>query len=112
MSTFTRDVAADFRLCLLGVLDSAAREDGPDALNAGILQSAVRRFGHRPTRAETVAALDWLAGRGLVRLQDPQSTLPVASLTERGQAVARGRARAEGVRRPPLDDPMRDDDAD
>lgn len=109
MTSFADARAADFRLILLGCLAAAAEEDGPDELGAGVLQSAVREFGHRPSRAETVAALDWLAARGLVRLRRPRSGAPVAALTEHGDAAARGRVRVDGVRRPPLDDPLRAD---
>ena len=113
MTAFADARAADLRLNVLGILAEAAREDGPDTLNAAILQSAVREFGHRPTRADTVAVLDWLAARGLVRLLDSRAGIPAAALTARGEDVARGRTRVDGVRRPPLDDPLRADaDAD
>lgn len=87
--------AEHLRLALLQQLEAVP---GYQA-NAAILQTLVAAIGVPASRDQVRAELAWLAEQGLVEIMDVGGLL-VATLTERGQDVARGLALVPGVRRP------------
>lgn len=64
-----------------------------------VLAEMLDNFGHPATRDQVKTELAWLAEQGLMMLQEAGS-VRVATLTERGQDVAAGRAVVPGVKRP------------
>lgn len=91
-------VRRDQRLVILLLLE---RAEGYD-LNASILRSALADVGHRPSADALRGELAWLEEQGLITVRDV-GMLQVATLTERGADVARGRATVPGVARPAPD---------
>jgi DNA-binding GntR family transcriptional regulator len=87
-------IAKDIRLVILRAL----AEDGY-SLNESTLQSVLVQFGHNVSRDRVRTEIGWLAEQGLVTCDDV-SGLFVARLTVRGQDVAAGRARIDGVKPP------------
>ena len=87
------------RLTILQLLREA---DGYD-LNDRILRAALVEFGHRPSRDQLLSELAWLAEQGLIATRVAGGFV-VATLTERGEDAATGRARVPGVKRPSPDD--------
>jgi len=67
--------------------------------NSSVLSNVLDQFGHSVTRDQVKTELRWLAEQGLLALDEAGSVL-VATLTERGQDVAAGRARVDGINRP------------
>ena len=67
--------------------------------NSSVLTMALDRYGHAVSRDQVKTELRWLEEQGLVRIEDLDAVL-VATLTERGQDVATGRAVVPGVKRP------------
>ena len=99
MSGYSDLVAADMRLVILQLL---ARAEGY-ALNDRILASALAPFGHRVGLDRLATELAWLAEQGLAGTE-AIAGFTTATLTTRGEDVARGRARVPGVRRPRPDE--------
>lgn len=83
------------RLCLLRFLLSAPSYRA----NSSILHQVADTFGLSATRDQIKAQLAWLKEQSLVETEELMG-LVVASLTERGQDVAGGRATCPGVQRP------------
>lgn len=67
--------------------------------NSSVLTNVLDQFGHSVTRDLVKTELRWLAEQGTLEVTEAGSVL-VATLTERGQAVAEGRARIDGINRP------------
>ncbi|MGH7027363.1 VpaChn25_0724 family phage protein [Brevundimonas sp.] len=67
--------------------------------NDSILRDLVATVGLSATRDQVRGVIAWLSEQGLTRHTD-LGGLYVATLTERGEDVAMGRATAPGVRRP------------
>ncbi|MBD9463931.1 ArsR family transcriptional regulator [Pseudomonas sp. Pdm06] len=67
--------------------------------NSSVLNTALDNFGHTASRDQVKTELQWLAEQGAVSLADIGPVL-VATLTERGQDIAAGRARVSGIKRP------------
>ncbi|MDU9028722.1 VpaChn25_0724 family phage protein [Pseudomonas mediterranea] len=67
--------------------------------NSSVLNTALDNFGHTASRDQIKTELQWLAEQGAVSLADIGPVL-VATLTERGQDIAAGRARVPGIKRP------------
>ncbi|AHL34744.1 hypothetical protein CD58_18400 [Pseudomonas brassicacearum] len=67
--------------------------------NSSVLNTALDNFGHTASRDQVKTELQWLAEQGAVTLADIGPVL-VATLTERGQDIAAGRARVPGIKRP------------
>ncbi|KAF3999052.1 VpaChn25_0724 family phage protein [Glaciimonas immobilis] len=67
--------------------------------NSSVLTMALDRFGHATTRDQMKTELHWLAEQGLLTIEDIGAVL-VATITERGTDIARGRAQVPGVARP------------
>lgn len=89
---------ADRRLCLLRLLD----ESGGKASSA-TLEKSVRIFFALVDRASTNADARWLAAAGLVTSEELRPDLLAVTITDRGERVARGEERMDGVSRPSRD---------
>lgn len=92
-------LAADRRLCVLRFLS----EDRDYTLNESLIQDALSLVGHAMSRDAVRTELAWLAEQGLVDIRHEAlgaKELVIASLTQRGDDVATGRASVPGVKRP------------
>lgn len=67
--------------------------------NSSVIANLLDQFGHSVTRDQVKTELRWLEEQGLLTIEDAGSVL-VATLQERGQDVATGRATVDGVARP------------
>lgn len=67
--------------------------------NDGVLQIALERVGHRVSIDAIRADVAWLSEQGLASYVE-ERTCWVASISQRGEDVAAGRAKVPGVRRP------------
>lgn len=85
----------DVRLVLLRVLD----EMPSYRANSSVLANVLHQFGHAATHDQVKTELRWLAEQGLLTLDEAGGVL-VATLAERGQDVAEGRAVVDGIARP------------
>ncbi|PNG40966.1 hypothetical protein A1354_12400 [Pseudomonas asplenii] len=95
MNTYTDYLRHDIRLVLLRLL---ADMPGYRA-NSSVLNTALDHHGHSTSRDQTKTELHWLAEQQAITLNDIGPIL-VATLTERGQDIAAGRARVPGIQRP------------
>lgn len=87
------------RLCMLRAIQEAPHQVAYE----GLIQSALQRYGHWPSREEIQADLDWLEERDLVRNDKhttDKRTSYTATITDKGLAAAAGRITVAGVRRP------------
>lgn len=92
---FAEYLRRDIRLVMLRVLaDMPAYR-----ANSSVLTMALERFGHAVTRDQVKTELRWLEEQGFMTIEDLGAVL-VATITERGADVARGRAQSPGVARP------------
>jgi hypothetical protein len=85
----------DQRLVMLRIL----KEMPAYRANSSVLFNMLFQLGHSMSRDLVKTELRWLAEQGMLTLQEVSSVL-VATLTERGQDIAEGRAVAEGIARP------------
>lgn len=92
---FAEYLRHDIRLVILRVL----AELPAYRANSSVLTMALERFGHAATRDQIKTELRWLEEQGLLSIDDIGAVL-VATLSERGSDVARGRAKVPGVARP------------
>lgn len=92
---FSDYLRRDVRLVCLRIL---AEMPGYRA-NSSVIANLLEQFGHAVTRDQVKTELRWLEEQGLVAIEDAGSVL-VATLQERGQDVAGGRATVDGVARP------------
>ncbi len=67
--------------------------------NSSVLTMALDSYGHALSRDQVKTELHWLAEQGALTIYDVGPVL-VATLTERGQDIAAGRARVPGIKRP------------
>lgn len=88
--------AQDRRLVILRVLDEAP---GYSA-NESVLQTMLERFGHCVSREQVKADMRWLTEAFMTELQVVGEKLLIATATQTGVDVARGRASHPGVKRP------------
>lgn len=90
----------ELRLTVLMTLKEAPGQSAYE----GLLQTAVNRYQNQfPTREEVRDEIRWLRDAGLVSVTEhpsPNRISLTATLTEKGEAVASGRIRQVGVRRP------------
>lgn len=93
--TFAQRMTEDRRLVVLRVL----AEQVQYRANSSVLCHALNHFGHSVSRDQVRTDLAWLGEQQLVLIEDIGPVL-VATLTERGQDVAAGRAIVPGVSRP------------
>lgn len=95
MTKFADYLREDQRLVILRVL-----VDMPSyRSNSSILYNVLDQFGHSPSRDQVKGEIAWLAEQGLVDVENISDVL-IATLTARGQDVARGRVIVPGVKRP------------
>ncbi len=95
----SRIMQEDRRLCVLRFLS----EDRDYTLNDSLIRDALGVIGHAVARDVVRGDLAWLDEQGLVTLRKEvfgQKDVLIATLTERGQDVAAGRAVVPGVKRP------------
>jgi hypothetical protein len=85
----------DIRLVMLRLLE----EDQNFSLNDSLIQGGLELLGHGVSRDKVKTEISWLKEQGLVEIKSVGS-VTVATLTERGQSVALGRASVPGVKRP------------
>lgn len=93
---FRTHFASHLRLAILGLLAEAPGY----SLNAAIATDALGSLGLGASRDQVRSEIAWLAEQGLVTGDELPGGLVVATLTERGQDVASGRATVPGVQRP------------
>lgn len=92
---FAEHLRQDQRLVLLRVLSEMVSYRS----NSSVLSNLLHQMGHTMTRDQVKTELRWLSEQGLLTLEDAGSVI-VATLSERGQDVAEGRGRVDGVNRP------------
>lgn len=95
MSQYADFLRQDMRLVILRLL----AEMPAYRANSSVLNAALDNYGHSISRDQVKTELNWLAEQGAVSLDDIGPVL-VATLTERGQDIAAGRARVPGIKRP------------
>ncbi|MBC2658304.1 ArsR family transcriptional regulator [Pseudomonas sp. MSSRFD41] len=95
MTQYAEFLRQDYRLVILRLLG----EMGGYRANSSVLTMALDRYGHTLSRDQVKTELHWLAEQGALTLADVGPVL-VATLTERGQDIAAGRARVPGIKRP------------
>lgn len=97
MSTkdFSQHLRQDQRLVLLRILSELPSYRS----NSSVLVGLMEQLGHTMTRDQVKTELRWLAEQGLLTVEDAGAVI-VATLNERGQDVADGRARVDGIARP------------
>ncbi len=93
--SFADYLRKDVRLVTLRVLSEMPSYRANSSVVAGVMD----QFGHSVTRDQIKTELRWLEEQGLVTIEQAGSVL-VATLTERGQDVAEGRAVVDGIARP------------
>jgi Fe2+ or Zn2+ uptake regulation protein len=92
---FAEHLRQDQRLVLLRILS----EMPSYRANSSVLSNLLHQMGHTMTRDQVKTELRWLAEQGLLTVDEAGSVI-VATLSERGQDVAEGRGRVDGVNRP------------
>lgn len=95
MTTYSKFVTEDRRLCLLRTLHG--QTDG--TLNESILQRAVENYGHNVSRDVIKQDLRWLSEVGALSLREVAGYL-IAVLSERGLDHVTRRTAIDGVARP------------
>ncbi|AVH35405.1 hypothetical protein AL532_03310 [Pseudomonas monteilii] len=95
MSQYADFLRQDMRLVILRLLV----EMPAYRANSSVLNAALDSYGHSVSRDQVKTELLWLSEQGAVSLDDIGPVL-VATLTERGQDIAAGRARVPGIKRP------------
>lgn len=95
MTEYADFLRQDYRLVILRLL---VEMTGYRA-NSSVLTMALDNYGHTLSRDQVKTELHWLAEQGTLTLADVGPVL-VATLTERGQDIAAGRARIPGIKRP------------
>ena len=93
--SFADYLRKDVRLVTLRVLSEMPSYRANSSVVAGLMD----QFGHSVTRDQIKTELRWLEEQGMVTIEQAGSVL-VATLTERGQDVAEGRAVVDGIARP------------
>lgn len=88
-------VAEHARIAILRFLDGAPTRSANDSIVADALET----FAVAISRAQVREELEWLAREGLVTTRTVANYV-VATLTEAGEDVARGRRLVRGVKRP------------
>lgn len=97
MSKYADFLSQDRRLVILRIL----AEMPTYRANSSVLHTVLNQWGHEPSRDLVKTELRWLEEQQLVTIDDIDSgSVLLARLTERGQDVAAGRTRVDGVKRP------------
>lgn len=94
-------ILANRRLVALQVIAAQSAYE----LSNQLLQRGMERFGHRMSMSSVDGLIDWLADRDLLTARElDDGHIRVATLTQAGLDVAKGRMVAAGVDRPlPMD---------
>ena len=95
MTKYAQYLAEDRRLVILRILS----EMPAYRANSSVIYSLLSSWGHEPSRDQVKTDLRWLEEQGLLKVEEIESVL-LATLTERGMDVAKGRAVQPGVKRP------------
>lgn len=95
MTPYSDFIRQDVRLVLLRLLVEMTAYRA----NSSVLTMALDSYGHSLSRDQVKTELNWLAEQGALTLQDVGPVM-VATLSERGQDIAAGRARVPGIKRP------------
>jgi hypothetical protein len=95
MTPYSDFIRQDVRLVLLRLLVEMTAYRA----NSSVLTMALDSYGHSLSRDQVKTELHWLAEQGTLTVADVGPVL-VATLTERGQDIAAGRARVPGIKRP------------
>ena len=95
MTPYSDFIRQDVRLVLLRFLVEMTAYRA----NSSVLTMALDSYGHTLSRDQVKTELHWLAEQGALTLQDVGPVM-VATLSERGQDIAAGRARVPGIKRP------------
>lgn len=95
MTPYSDFIRQDIRLVILRLLVEMTAYRA----NSSVLTMALDTFGHTLSRDQVKTELNWLAEQGALTLEDVGPVM-VATLTERGQDIAAGRARVPGIKRP------------
>ena len=95
MSNYAQVLSEDRRLVILRVLGEMPTYKS----NSSIICTLLERWGHSPSRDLVKTELRWLDEQGLIKVEEVESVL-LATLTERGMDVAKGRVKQDGVKRP------------
>ncbi|TWC74415.1 hypothetical protein FBY10_101105 [Pseudomonas sp. SJZ103] len=95
MTPYSDFIRQDVRLVLLRLLVEMTAYRA----NSSVLTMALDSYGHSLSRDQVKTELHWLAEQGALSLQDVGPVM-VATLSERGQDIAAGRARVPGIKRP------------
>ncbi|MCF4982089.1 ArsR family transcriptional regulator [Pseudomonas gessardii] len=95
MTPYSDFIRQDVRLVLLRLLVEMTAYRA----NSSVLTMALDSYGHSLSRDQVKTELHWLAEQGALTLQDVGPVM-VATLSERGQDIAAGRARVPGIKRP------------
>jgi len=99
--SLTARMEADARLVILKTLAARRDEGVAPVLNSTVFEEELKRFGIRMPREWVFAQLDYLAMMGAV-IVEPQGSVRVATLTERGLNHVDHTRLIEGVGRPSL----------
>lgn len=94
-SKYAQTLSEDRRLVILRVLSEMPAYKA----NSSVIYSLLSNWGHSPSRDQVKNDLRWLEEQELVQVEEV-ATVFLATLTERGQDVAQGRAVVHGVKRP------------
>lgn len=95
MSNYAQVLTEDRRLVILRVLS----ELNAYKANSSVIAALLERWGHTPSRDQIKTDLRWLQEQGLLGIEEIETVL-LATLTERGMDVAKGRVIQPGVKRP------------
>lgn len=95
MGNYSIEVSKHRRLTILRFLN----ESNDGVSNASILEDICNDFGIPSTRDQVVGELTWLSEQGFVTTKEAGDFV-VATLTERGEHVAVGKVKSDGVQRP------------
>ena len=95
MTPYSDFIRQDVRLVLLRLLVEMTAYRA----NSSVLTMALDSYGHSLSRDQVKTELHWLAEQSALTVADVGPVL-VATLTERGQEIAAGRARVPGIKRP------------
>lgn len=93
--SFKNYLREDMRLVTLRLLD----EMPSFTSNSSLISTGLHGMGHAVSRDVVKTELRWLEEQGLIEITEAESVF-VVKLTERGQDVAEGRARVDGVKVP------------
>lgn len=75
-------------------------EDVDYAINDSLMQAGLDAVGHGVSRDRVLGDFSWLAEQGLIKEQRIDDHMTLATITQRGLDVAKGRADVHGVERP------------